>query len=447
LHGRIVGMPTILRPTVLAADDPTVSGDDLTHTRPATGRRRTSAKVVAGSLFTGLASAAALVAGPFAGSGEGTTTGAILLGFAIGWALLATLSIRRGDGSHRWAAVPAAALGAAGLALIILAPSAATLDALGWVWPPAIFGLAVWMTVRFRRQPRPRSGSWILYPAFALMAITAVGGAYETIAASADAGPVHVAGDRLIDVGDHRLNIRCIGSGSPAVILEPGLGEPASDMAKLIAPQVAGTTRVCVYDRAGHGRSDAAPDADAARDLHVLLERADIPGPIVLAGHSLGGMFALAYADRYPAQVGGVALIDSMHPKQSHMAAGMGTAIDVVPALARTGVARLFFNPKDGRPADQAVQLVRDVEQMPAELDKAARLTSLGDRPLGVVTAGTGTQSGWARQQDELAALSSRSFHRTIAGSTHGSLVLDREDARASSRAIEDVVMRVRSER
>lgn len=439
-------MPTMLHPTVLAADDATVSGDDLAHTPPATGRR-TSTKVVAGSLFMGLASAVALVAGPFAGSSEGTTTGAILLGFSIGWALLATLSIRRGDGSRRWAAVPAAALGAAGVALIILTPSAETLDALGWVWPPAIFGLAVWMTVRFHRQPRPRKGSWMLYPAFALMAITAVGGAYETIAASTSDGAARAAGDRLIDVGGHRLNIRCIGSGSPVVILEPGLGEPASDMAKLIAPQVAHTTRICVYDRAGHGRSDVAPNADAARDLHLLLERADIPGPIVLAGHSLGGMFALAYADRYPAEVGGVALIDSMHPKQTHTAADMGTAIDVVPTLARTGIARLLFNPEDGRPVDQAQQLVRDVQQMPAELDKAARLRSLGDRPLGVVTAGTGSQRGWARQQDELAALSSRSFHRTVPGSTHASLVLDREDARASSRAIEDVVMRVRSER
>lgn len=439
-------MQTILRPTVLAADDPKVSGDGLANTPPATGSR-TSTRAVAGSLFIGLASAVALVAGPFAGSSEGTTTGAILVGFAIGWALLATLSIRRGDGSHRWAAVPATALGAAGLALIILTPSTATLDALGWVWPPAIFGLAVWMTVQLRRRPRPRKGSWMLYSAFGLMAITAVGGAYETIAAGTGDRAARVAGDRLIDVGGHRLNIRCMGSGSPVVILEPGLGEPSAEMAKLIAPQVAHTTRICAYDRAGHGRSDVAPNADAARDLHVLLERANIPGPIVLAGHSLGGMFALAYADRYPAEVGGVALIDSMHPKQTHTAAGMGKAIDVVPTIARTGIARLFFDSENGRPVDQARQLVRDVEQMPAELDLAARLKTLGDRPLGVVTAGTGSQPGWAQEQDELAALSSRSVHRTVPGSTHASLVLDRDDARVSSRAIEDVVMQVRSER
>ena len=73
-------------------------------------------------------------------------------------------------------------------------------------------------------------------------------------------------------------------------------------MGRWIAPDVARTTTVCVYDRAGHGRSDAAlaKHADAARDLHVLLERAHVPGPYVLAGHSPGGMFALSYTHRYP---------------------------------------------------------------------------------------------------------------------------------------------------
>lgn len=430
-------MTTILHTTAPATRTPAIQAPE----------QQTSAKVVAGSLLAGLASAVALVAGPFAGSGEATTTGAILLGFAIGWALLATLSIRRDAGSHRWAAVPAAALGITGVALIALAPGADTLDALGWVWPPAVLGLTAWMTVQVARRPRPRKGSRVLYPVLAVMALTAIGGSYETIAASTSGGAVHVAGERLIDVGDHRLSIRCTGSGSPAVILEPGLGEPTSDMAKLIAPEVARTTRVCVYDRAGHGRSDAAPNADAARDLHELLRRARVPGPFVLAGHSLGGMFALSYADRYPAEVGGVALIDSMHPEQSHMTADLRPVIDVVPTVARSGIARLFFDPDDGRPADQAQQLMRDVQQMPAELDRAARLETLGDRPLGVVTAGTGSKPGWAQDQRDLAALSSRSFHRTVPGSTHGSLIVDPAHAQASSRAIADVVRQVRSER
>src|SRR3954447_9388889 len=92
--------------------------------------KRTPAKAVAGSLLGGVASAVALVAIPFADGGEATITGAILLGFAVGWALLAMLSTRLGDGTHRWAAVPAAALGLSAAALIVLTPSSRTLDTL-----------------------------------------------------------------------------------------------------------------------------------------------------------------------------------------------------------------------------------------------------------------------------------------------------------------------------
>ena len=93
---------------------------------------------------------------------------------------------------------------------------------------------------------------------------------------------------------------------------------------------------------------------------------------------------------------------------------------------------------------DQVRQLVRDVEQMPAQLDQAAEIETLGDLPLAVVSAGKPSQAGWAQDQTKLAGLSSRSNHRTIAGSTHGSLIIDSEDAMASSHAIEDVVRQVR---
>ena len=405
--------------------------------------QRTPARVVAGALLTGAASAAALVAAPFGGGGEAATTGAILLGFAIGWALLALLSTRRGDTSLGWAAAPAAALGLSGTALIILTPSSRTLDSLAWIWPPLLLALVVWMTAQTRRHPTSRGSRWMLYPVFALMALSAVGGSYEALQASS--GAATVAGDRLISVDGHRLNIRCVGSGNPTVVLEPGLGESASAIARWIAPEVARTTRVCVYDRAGHGRSDVAPDADAARDLHVLLERANVPGPYVLAGHSLGGMFVLSYAHRYPSQVGGVVLLDSMHPRQTHTAADMGPVLDVVPTVARTGLARLLVNPKDGQPAAQARQFVRDVEQMPTQLDLAAQLKTLGSRPLGVVTAATGTEPGWTQHQNGLATLSTHTFHRTVAGSTHQSLIDDPKHAAASSRAIHDVVVAVRN--
>ncbi|MGZ5420516.1 MAG: hypothetical protein ACXWES_08385, partial [Solirubrobacterales bacterium] len=112
--------------------------------------KRTSARVVAGSLLAGVASAIALVAVPFADGGEATITGAILLGFAIGWALLAMLSTRLGDGSHRWAAVPAAMLGLSAAGLTILTPDTQALDTLGWIWPPLLLGLVFWMTAQTR---------------------------------------------------------------------------------------------------------------------------------------------------------------------------------------------------------------------------------------------------------------------------------------------------------
>jgi pimeloyl-ACP methyl ester carboxylesterase len=228
-------------------------------------------------------------------------------------------------------------------------------------------------------------------------------------------------------------------------VLEPGLGESASAMARWIAPDVARTTRVCAYDRAGHGRSQAAPakHADAARDLQVLLERAHVPGPYVIAGHSLGGMFALSYAHRYPAQVSGIVLLDSMHPRTSS-SLGMDRLLALVPTLSRTGLARVFFDPKEGKPTTQARQFVRDVAEMPNELNRAAKLASLGDRPLAVITAGEGSAAGWPGQQDDLATLSSNSIHRTVADSTHASLVDDKSDAAQSSRAVRDIVKAVR---
>src|SRR3954452_14394502 len=410
--------------------------------------RRRPAVVVAGSLLAGLAAAAALVAGPLAGGAEAAITGGLLLGVAAGWALLAVLSVRFTDRPQRWAAGPAAAMGISGAGLIALAPGSDTLTALGWVWPPLLLVLVTWIIVRARRRPASRLQPWLLYPIFAALALTAIGGGYATLRDATDQPVAHVAGSRLIDGGGgRRLYMRSAGSGGPTVILEPGLGESARAMARLIAPEVARTTTVVVYDRAGHGRSDAEPatGVDAARDLHVLLRRAHVPGPYVLAGHSLGGMYALSYAHRYPAEVGGIVLLDSMHPRQQNAFAGMDPLLALVPTLARTGVFNVLFDRKDGDPTTQARQVVRDVEEMPAELNRAAQLTSLGNKPLIVLSAGTGSLPGWAAQQNDLARLSTSSVHRTIPGATHASLINDHVAAAQSSRAIRDVVKAVQT--
>jgi pimeloyl-ACP methyl ester carboxylesterase len=124
---------------------------------------------------------------------------------------------------------------------------------------------------------------------------------------------------KLVDVGGYRMHIDCTGSGSPTLILEAGA---QSDSTKWngVQPALSKTTRVCSYDRAGFGWSDTRPttrDADhVAAELHGLLLRAGIAGPIVLMGHSLGGIFIRDYVIHYPADAAGLIFVDSATPFQ-----------------------------------------------------------------------------------------------------------------------------------
>ena len=109
------------------------------------------------------------------------------------------------------------------------------------------------------------------------------------------------------------MNLVCLGTGSPTVVFDSGLSDWSSTWA-LIQPAVATQTRACAYDRPGMGYSDPTPHprtpANAVDDLHSLLDRAGIDGPLVLVGHSLGGFNMKLYAVRHPAQVAGVVLVD-----------------------------------------------------------------------------------------------------------------------------------------
>jgi pimeloyl-ACP methyl ester carboxylesterase len=409
--------------------------------------------VVAGCLISGLVTAILLLALPAAGAEEHVITGTVLLGFAFGWALLAILSVRFTDQPQRWAAVPAAFMALVGGGLIIFAPGDEALGASGWVWSPLLIALVVWMTVQTRRHLRSRAGRWLLYPVFAVLALAAVGGGYETLQESIDRG-AHAMPGELIDVGGHRLHLDCTGSGSPTVVLEPGLGEASAVMSEWIAPAVADTTQVCVYDRAGRGWSEAASGpqdgVEVATDLHTLLRRAQIEGPYVLVGHSLGGIYMLNFAHRYPDQMAGLVLLDSMNPEQPDMlseTAGVDAVSQLLPSLARLGIGRLIFDPENGSPPAQARSFRDELAEMSTALEQAGELKSLGDRPLAVVTAPEEAQDGWRALQDELATLSTDSVHRVVPGATHASLITDQGDAAESSDAIRDVVESVRAAR
>jgi pimeloyl-ACP methyl ester carboxylesterase len=429
---------------------------------PAAGRgprRGPIRRIIAASLVTGAVLAAVLPLLVFAGAREPVITGAALLGFAAGWALLAVLSARMTDQPQRWAWVPAAGLGATGLGLLIVTPDDRVLTAAGWAWPPLLLALAAWTVLRIRRSLVAGSGRWLLYPVVALMAAAAVGGAVETVGLAADQRAYAMPG-QLYDVGGYRLHLSCTGSGGPTVVLAGGLGESSANWAR-IAPAVAGATRVCAYDRAGQGWSEDAPSEqdglEAAADLHTLLDRAGENGPYVLVGHSIGGDYAMVYAARYPEQVAGMVLLDTTSPYLSADGAthaGPPGAIAVLPSAARLGVGRLLptsFWSALPEPAAARVTAfstsprgwrnVRDeAATMPLLLSQARALTTLDDTPLVVLTAAEhAADPEWAAGHDRMTALSANSSHRT-ADATHAGLLDEEHGADLSVRAIEDVV-------
>ena len=426
--------------------------------------------IVALSLATGSAAASLFAFLPFVAVEEGAITGAVLCGFAVGWAMVAVLSVRFTDQPQRWAATPALFMGVGGL--LLLGFGSSVNEVLNWVWPPALLGLVIWMIISARRQLRGRSRRWLLYPVFAMLALAAVGGCYETVREAMDANAYPMPG-QLIDVGGHRLHLTCTGSGSPTVVLEPGAGEMSSNLG-WITPAVARHTRVCAYDRAGRGWSEPADtphDAtQIATDLHTLLQRGHVPGPYVLAGHSFGGLYVLTFAARYPDEVAGMVLIDSTAPASSTKPravspgdAGsydvMGRASALVSSTARFGLGRLYAQLASGSLPPQSQDEVNastatarnlrstidEYLQANTSMEQAASLDDLADKPLAVLTAGSGSDPAHIASQNELASLSTNSVHRVIDGAAHEALVADEDAATSTAQAILDVVSSVRS--
>src|SRR6266567_5584497 len=126
-------------------------------------------------------------------------------------------------------------------------------------------------------------------------------------------------GTEMIQVGRHRLAATVYGRGAPAVVIEPAFGGCAADW-EPIAERLAGETTVVLYDRAPYGASSAARDArsprDIAADLDGLLRELGVAGPIVLVGHSAGGIYIRAYAAEHLDRVAGMVLVDSSHEGQ-----------------------------------------------------------------------------------------------------------------------------------
>jgi pimeloyl-ACP methyl ester carboxylesterase len=326
-----------------------------------------------------------------------------------------------------------------------------------------------WLVVQARRSLRNWSRRVVLYPVFAVLAAMAVGALYQNIGEARDDAAFSMPG-QLFNIGDHRLHIDCTGAGSPTVVLEAGLGENSTAMAGWIAPAVAATTKVCVYDRSRYGWSDPAPTPEDGRtvaaNLHALLAAAGVKPPYVLAAHSSGGVYARIFAGRYATDVAGLVMLDAQPAEVYTDLPGWRTFYSlykrgeaVLPSLARVGVPRVAYAivPSGLPPTERAEQqamlssaayyraLHDEIAQLRTALTQAQQVTSFGDTPLMVVTAGKGAQNGWLPLQDKMTQLSSNSIHRILADASHSSLIEDHHDSKDAVAAIVDVVHSVRS--
>ena len=230
------------------------------------------------------------------------------------------------------------------------------------------------------------------------------------------------------DVGGYELAYECQGEGGPTVILEAGLGAAGTEEFFGFLDQVAGISRVCTCDRAGTGVSDDRPEGKhvtaglMADELHRLLEAMGVADPVVLVGHSYGGMPVRAFEGAYPEDVAGMVLIDvSSEPE--------------VPVYERLHA---------GPWIDRTDRI--DIHATVRELRSAG---DLGEIPVIVVTAGI-IEDEWlatvpllaARAQARLARLSSNAYQVVAPESGH---FVHREAPDVVLAAIETVVEAARS--
>jgi pimeloyl-ACP methyl ester carboxylesterase len=205
---------------------------------------------------------------------------------------------------------------------------------------------------------------------FGLLLLAVLGGTtYQRLGQTRDRRLYPPPG-RFVDLGTHRLHLLEQGQGRPTIILEAGLMSTMLSWSE-IQRQLAGSYRVVSYDRAGLGWSDVGPMPRTAErmveELHSLLDRAAIPPPYLLVGHSFGGLTMPLFAARYPAETAGMVLIDPVVPaewnppsNQDRRLAEIGSKVCRRAAvLSRAGVIRFVAFLLSSRAKKVAGHLVR----------------------------------------------------------------------------------------
>lgn len=241
----------------------------------------------------------------------------------------------------------------------------------------------------------------------------------------------------LVDVGSgRRIHIECRGPKTEVtVVIEAGLSQfPAHGSYGPSQDSIATFAHVCTYDRAGLGWSDAATlpvtHERMVDDLHRVLRAKGVTGPLVLVGHSMGGLLVRRYAQQFPAQVHAVVLLDATPEEMlftdaakaeraalvQRIAAGLrgakaGTPVMALPAGTAPEV-MLSFTPEVLSAVQQEYEAI---DRVPDSMRRTGGYGTLGDRPLVVVRRGkvanpdAPAEQRWRAWQEGMLSLSTRS--------------------------------------
>jgi pimeloyl-ACP methyl ester carboxylesterase len=315
-----------------------------------------------------------------------------------------------------------------------------------------------------------------------------VGFGFETFMRSQVSRKYPVQG-QLVDIGGRKIQIDCRGQGSPTAVLESGIDNLGSLNWAAVHDEIAQTTRVCAYSRAGILWSDPNKGTvdykSVVQDLHEALIKSGETGPWVMVGFSAGGPSTINFTSRYESEVAGLVFVDASHPDQIvPMQKITGISLGAIPSgliplsevLSRIGVVRLISKvmpqgntyPNIPPQASQVVEayfpqnissFLKGVQSNDAEIAAAGNFRKLGDRPLVVLTAtrklspdelqAAGMtqaqemqmQTLWNQLQADLVTWSTRSRHEIVPDASHA-IQFDRPDV--VIRAVREVVMDVR---
>ncbi len=318
---------------------------------------------------------------------------------------------------------------------------------------------------RVRRTNPPRSAVMrrVAVVILGLLLLVPAGGALFQIAAATHDSMTMRPPGTIVDIGGAGLHVYCSGpEDAPPVFLESGMGV-VSDAWSRVHQDLAQDHRVCRYDRAGTGHSDpfdGAKDAGAAADrLVALADSVGIDGPMVIAGHSYGGLVARVFTHRYPERVAALVLVDSAHEEMGERLPPLGRemvedilgAFDTLRLMNRFGVLRIVGAPApwmdglDNEARAHAAAVYASVSHMRAVAEEAAAwrdgtstelaqaIDSLGNLPMTVLVAGDypdGLVEPWRALQQDLAGLSARSRLVLVSEADHFGLAQRAEHAR-----------------